>query len=105
MPVLNVTRLKHIKNSPFTEKSQKSQQSGVEGHQEDGDDQSEEFKGQTRVESNEQIVEILELPGERKICKPYAAIDKCRKPETGIKQVVTEIAKLIDQFFDVQVMI
>ena len=26
-------------------------------------------------------------------------------PDTGVKQVVTEIAKLIDQFFDVQVMV
>ena len=77
VPVLNVTRLKHIKNSPFTDdKSQKSGESGVEegdNHREGegADESSEEVKIE---QSNLNVVDIVELSGMRKICKPVVAL-------------------------------
>ena len=65
--MLNVTRLKHFKNRPFTDKSQKSSQSGGQ----DDENVSEEAKADTSV------VEIIaELSAARKVCKPFAAVDK-----------------------------
>ena len=46
-----------------------------------------------------EIVEVLELPGQRRVCKPIPSLEK----ERGVVEVVSEIAKLLEQFFDVQV--
>lgn len=79
VPVLNVTRLKHIKNSPFSDKSQKSQSD------EPIEDENEMNARSEEVKADSTTVEICELPNSRKVCKPIAAIDKFRRSAKGAK--------------------
>ena len=39
-----------------------------------------------------EIVEVLELPGQRRVCKPIPSLEK----ERGVVEVVSEIAKLLE---------
>ena len=70
VPVLNVTRLKVIKNSPFEDKVISevagAQEPGAAGKQKQLEDNKseEEVKGQPPMDSTStEIVEVLELPG------------------------------------------
>ena len=86
VPVLNSTRLKLIKNSsPFKEDRESN---GVQTA--DGD-----------VEKSRQVVEIMELGDRRKVCKPIVALDDATAAKVTVVEVVAEIAKLLEQFFDV----
>ena len=46
---------------------------------------------------------MLALSEKRRVCKPLVSVEKHRSEESGVVAVVTEIAKLLEQFFDVQV--
>ena len=58
-----------------------------------------------KIDQPANFVDILELPGMRKICKPTIALEKHIGASSGVKEVVTDIAKLLEQFYDVQVVV
>ena len=46
---------------------------------------------------------LLDLPSSLKICKPFAMIENRIEGSADVKIVISEIAKLLQQFYDVQI--
>ena len=46
---------------------------------------------------------LVDLPGSLKICKPFAMVENGSEANADVKIVVGEIAKLLQQFYDVQI--
>lgn len=106
--MLNVTRLKHVKNSPFGDDGLQYQneiekdQESVDSNQKSDIDQSEEHKSSP---SHHDMVDIMILPGgSHRVVKPTVALDHHTKEgAAGVGEVVRDIAKLFESFYDVQV--
>ena len=108
VPVLNTTRLKHIKSNNASshksgnqtpEEAKSPVPKSPNGSQNGAAVSQEEVKTSVNGKS-EQLVEIMELSGNRKVCKSIVTLEKDAK-QTNVVTVVSEIAKLFEQFFDV----